>query len=67
MYMHIEGQGYAVHLAKAIRSGLDLVKKQWSQKDVSHFFSIDKQKLDSIFRNRRTVSDGCLSYKYSSF
>jgi len=58
MYMHIEGHGNAVHLAKAIRSGLNLVKKQWSQKDGSHSFSIDKQKLDSMFRHKGTVSDG---------
>ena len=58
MYLHIEGHGNGVQLAKAIRSGLDLVKKQWNQKGVSHSFSINKQKLDSIFRHRGTVSDG---------
>jgi hypothetical protein len=58
MYMHIEGHGNAVHLAKAIRSGLNLVKKQWNQKGISDSFSIDKQKLDDIFRNKGTVSDG---------
>jgi hypothetical protein len=58
MYMHIEGHGNAVHLAKAIRSGLNLVKKQWNQKGVSESFPIDKQKLDDIFRHKGTVSDG---------
>jgi hypothetical protein len=58
LYMHFEGHGNAVNLAKAIRSGLDLVKKQWNEKDVPHSFTIDKQKLDSIFRHRGTVSDG---------
>lgn len=60
MYLHIEGHGNPVKLAKAIRSALELTKIPWNSKlpDDSHAFPIDKQKLDKIFRHKGTVSDG---------
>jgi Domain of Unknown Function (DUF1259) len=60
MYLHIEGHGNPVQLAKAIRSALKLTKIPWNDKlpDDSHVFSIDKQKLDKIFRHKGTVSGG---------
>lgn len=60
MYLHIEGHGNPVQLAKAIRSALELTKIPWNNKlpDDSHTFSIDKQKLDKIFRHKGTVSGG---------
>ncbi|MFE3976712.1 MULTISPECIES: DUF1259 domain-containing protein [unclassified Peribacillus] len=60
MYLHIEGHGNPVQLAKAIRSALKLTKIPWTDKlpDDSHIFSIDKQKLDKIFRHEGTVSGG---------
>ena len=60
MYLHIEGHGNPVQLAKAIRSALELTKIPWNNKlpDDSHVFSIDKQKLDKIFRHKGTVSGG---------
>lgn len=60
MYLHIEGHGNPVQLAKAIRSALKLTKIPWNDKlpDDSHVFPIDKQKLDKIFRHKGTVSGG---------
>ncbi|NHC43547.1 DUF1259 domain-containing protein [Bacillus sp. MM2020_1] len=58
MYMHIEGHGNTVQLAKAIRSGLELTKIYQEQKDDSYSFQINDQKLDKIFRHKGTVSNG---------
>jgi hypothetical protein len=58
MYLHIEGHGNPVELAKAISSGLKLTKIPKNEKGDSYAFSIDKQKLDSIFRHQGTVANG---------
>ncbi|MCK6259531.1 DUF1259 domain-containing protein [Fictibacillus sp. KIGAM418] len=58
MYLHIEGHGNPVQLAKAISSGLQLttISKNTAVKSAS--FPIDKQKLDKILRHKGTVSNG---------
>lgn len=60
MYLHIEGHGDPVQLAKSIRSAMELTKIPWNKKSPkdSHAFSLDKQKLDRIFKHKGTVSDG---------
>ena len=60
MYLHIEGHGNPVQLAKAIRYALELTKIPWDNRlpDDSQAFPIDKQKLDKIFRHKGTVSGG---------
>ncbi|MEH7501001.1 DUF1259 domain-containing protein [Neobacillus drentensis] len=58
MYMHIEGHGNPVQLAKAIRSGLELTKIPQNKIGDSYSFPLDKQKLDRIFRHKGTVSNG---------
>ncbi|WP_440602409.1 DUF1259 domain-containing protein [Bacillus sp. GB_SG_008] len=60
MYLHVKGYGDPVQLAKAIRSAMELTTIPWDNKlpNDSHAFSIDKQKLDKIFRHKGTVSGG---------
>jgi hypothetical protein len=58
MYLHIEGHGNPVQLAKAISSGLQLTKLPKKRTAESVSFSIDKQKLDKTFRHKGTISDG---------
>ena len=58
MYLHIHGQGNPVQLAKAISSGLQLTKIPKSITGESVSFPIDKEKLDKIFRNKGTVTNG---------
>ena len=58
MYLHIEGHGNPVQLAKAISSGLQLTKIPKNVTNESVSFPIDKQKLDKIFRQKGTVTNG---------
>jgi hypothetical protein len=60
MYLHIEGHGDPILLAKAIRSGLELTTTPWNKHTEvdSQAFPIDKKKLDQIFRHIGTVSGG---------
>ncbi|NHC42130.1 DUF1259 domain-containing protein [Bacillus sp. MM2020_1] len=58
MYLHIMGHGNPVQLAKAIRLGLELTKIPKNEKGDSYSFPFDKQKLDSVFRHKGTVTNG---------
>ncbi|MGG0655301.1 DUF1259 domain-containing protein [Rummeliibacillus pycnus] len=58
MYLHIEGHGNSVQLAKAISSGLKLTQIPKNGTSESVNFSVDYQKLDQIFRHKGTISDG---------
>ncbi|MGG1575389.1 DUF1259 domain-containing protein [Fictibacillus sp. NRS-1165] len=58
MYLHIEGHGDPVQLAKAISSGLKLTSIQKNITGKSVPFPIDKQKLDKTFRHKGTVKNG---------
>ncbi|AIK36956.1 DUF1259 domain-containing protein [Bacillus pseudomycoides] len=60
MYLHIAGHGNAVHLANAIRSGLELTKIPWNSniQDDSQTFPINKKMLDYVFGQTGTISGG---------
>lgn len=58
MYLHIEGHGNPVQLAKAISSGLQLTKIPKNITGESIPFPIDKQKLDKTFRHKGSVTNG---------
>ncbi|MDR7080669.1 biotin operon repressor [Neobacillus niacini] len=58
MYLHIMGHGNPVQLAKAIHSGLELTKIPKNEIGDSYAFPFDKQKLDSIFRHKGTITNG---------
>ncbi|MFP5110566.1 DUF1259 domain-containing protein [Neobacillus sp. C211] len=58
MYLHIQGHGNPVQLAKVISSGLQLTKIPKSITEESVSFPIDKEKLDIILRNKGTVTNG---------
>jgi hypothetical protein len=66
MYMHIEGHGSPLALAKALRSGI--TKSQTpinndNQSDATDQFSLNKEQLDKVFDKIGTISNGV--YKIS--
>lgn len=65
MYLHIEGHGNPVQLAKTIGSGLELTKIPKNEKGDSNSFPINKQKLDKIFRHKGTVKNGVYNVSVS--
>jgi hypothetical protein len=58
MYLHIQGHGNPVQLAKVISSGMKLTKMPKSITGELVSFTIDKQRLDKIFRHKGTVTNG---------
>ncbi|MGG1678560.1 DUF1259 domain-containing protein [Neobacillus sp. NRS-1170] len=58
MYLHIDGHGNAIQLAKAIRSSMDLTGLPKNIISESYSFPFDTQKLDNLFRHKGTITNG---------